>query len=91
MGRNLKVPASFIETEGVFITKPCDIANYFNILQGWWTNWEILSVTDDSVSQTFMKDFIIKERQCMFEFHHVEKEYERLRDSVISLWRKISR
>ena len=30
MGRNSNMPASFAESNGKFITKPHDIANYFN-------------------------------------------------------------
>jgi hypothetical protein len=63
---------SFVESEGMFITKP-DIANYFN---EYFTGKvdklrNAMIPTDGSMSYTLIKDCI---RQCMFKFHQVERE-----------------
>lgn len=80
MCRNSNMSTYFVETEGVFITKPCAIANYFSnyfagkvdILRN------ALSPSDGLLLYTLIKDCIIKERQCMLEFHQVEKEVEKM-------------
>ncbi|KAK6321486.1 hypothetical protein J4Q44_G00084620 [Coregonus suidteri] len=76
IGRNSNMSASFVESEGIFIRKPHDITNYFN---EYFTGKveklrNAMSPTDGSMSYTLIKDCIMKERQCMFEFHQVERE-----------------
>lgn len=76
MGRNSNMHAFFIETDGTFITKPYDIANYFN-------NYFISKVdklrnamckTNDNVAYIIIKVDIIREKQGMFVFQQVVEE-----------------
>lgn len=77
MGRGKNTTASYIETDGAFITKPQDIANYFN---NYFTSKiqilrNAMRATEDMEPQTIIKDYIMMGKRCMFKFHNVEKQY----------------
>ncbi|KAK1900116.1 Bile salt-activated lipase [Dissostichus eleginoides] len=74
--RDPNMHPSFIETEGKFITKPADIANHFN---DHFTNKvdklrNAMGAVEDTVSHHIIKDRIMREKQCMFEFHNVTED-----------------
>lgn len=77
MGRGKNATASFVETEGIFITKPQGIANYFN--NYFTSKIQILKnamrATEVKGPQTIMKDCTMMGKKCMFNFHCVEKQY----------------
>lgn len=64
---------SFVELHGVYLTKPIQIANYFN---EYFVNKvsnlrETMKCMADSNSNELIETFIMKDKLCSFEFHQV--------------------
>lgn len=76
MGRQSNMLPSYIESDGVFITKPLDMANYFN-------NYYVEKVNKlrcnmnmelNSSSCTMIDNRIMRGKTCKFEFKRVDTE-----------------
>ena len=81
-----KVP-SFIEVEGIFITRPVDIANYFNsfFINKVNTIRDQMLPVSDGLSDSIIKNKIMKDKVCNFEFKRIgEEEVEKLLCSINS-------
>ena len=76
MGRKSNTSISFIQSEGLFITKPYDIANYFNDF--FKNKVEKLrggqQLSDGSLSNSLIKKEIMKDKNCLFNFNQIDKE-----------------
>ena len=73
MGRSSQQTHSFIEINGAFLTKPVDIANYFN---NYFTSKvenlrAIMTPSDGSSSCALIENYIMKEKNCQFDFMEV--------------------
>lgn len=64
---------SFVELNGVYLTKPIQIANYFNdYFVNKVSNFrETMKYTVDSNSNELIERCIMKDKLCSFEFHQV--------------------
>lgn len=76
MGRKSSTSSSFIQSDGVFITKPYEIANYFN-------NFFIGKVdklrnnmqsSDGAVSNKLISNGIMENNNCHFEFQQISTD-----------------
>ena len=67
---------SFIESDGSFITKPTDIANYFNeFFIGKISKFRYeMPATNTDTTHPSISDQIMKDKHCNFEFHKVSVE-----------------
>ena len=76
MGRKPSYSPSFIEVDGSFIIKPFDFVNHFN--DYFTSNVEKLrsemTTLNSEPSYFCMKDLIMKEKDCCFEFGQVSEE-----------------
>ena len=75
-GKKANSAPSFIESDGSFITKPTDIANYFN----YFSIGKISKLRDDmpatnaDTTHPSISDQIIKDKNCNLEFREVRVE-----------------
>ena len=88
MGRDTKAKVpTFIEVNGVFLTKPVDIANYFNnfFITKIKNIRDRMSPINSGLSQTIIRNKIMKGKECNFEFKEITiEEMEKLLMSVRS-------
>lgn len=65
---------SLVESEGVYLTKPLNISNYFN---NYFVNKVIklrenMDINDNSKSNMLIQKHITNNKKCSFEFHQVD-------------------
>lgn len=85
MGRKSNSTTSFIESEGAFITKPLDIANYFNdyFMGKVSTLRQGMPTSSCESSYLCIKKQIMKDKNCTFELRKVSiDEVEKLLLSI---------
>ena len=70
MGKKANSTPSFIESDGSFITKPTDIANYFNnFFSGKISKLRhYMPATNADITHPSISDQIMKDKHCHFEF-----------------------
>ena len=70
MGRKTNSTPSFIKSDGLFITKPFDVANYFNdyFIGKVGKLRQKMPTTNSEPSHSCIKKQITKEKHCKFEF-----------------------
>ena len=82
MGRNTKSSPSYLEVEGNVITKPTDIANYFN--NYFKEKVEKLRTSmpnsDNSTSYLLIKNKIMKDKIWKFKLDRVSRSRSRKND-----------
>ena len=73
MGRKTKSTPSFIESIGLIITKPFDVANYFNdyFIGKVGKRRQEMPTTNSEQFYSCIKKRIMKEKHCKFEFYKV--------------------
>jgi len=73
MGRRTTGRASFVESEGMFLTKPSDIANYFNdfFINRVYALRQNMGNTDSNYLQ-LIKNNVMLDKSCTFQFNSVE-------------------
>lgn len=76
MGRSRTVHTSFIEVDGVYLTKPYSISNYFNtfFVDKVSTLRRNMDTVVTSKSVELIKSNIMKDKNCDFDFHQVQVE-----------------
>ena len=75
-GKKGKLSSSFIESDGSFITKPTDIANYFNdFFIGKISKLRHdMPATNADTTHPSISDQIMKDKHCHFKFRKVSVE-----------------
>ena len=66
--------ASFVESEGMFLTKPSDIGNYFNdfFINKVYALWQNMDNTDSDYLK-FIKNYVMLDKSCTFQFNSVDE------------------
>ena len=73
MGRKSNVSTPFVESNGLVLTKPSDIANHFNeyYVSKVANLRQAMGTTPNTVSMDCIKNVIMKDKNCEFSFHEV--------------------
>lgn len=78
MGRKGSTP-SFLEEDGQFFTKPCDISNYFshyfsNKIKGSYHHPDGDDDDDDGLSSKLIRGQKIRNKSCKFIFKNIDAD-----------------
>ena len=85
MGEKANSAPSFIESDGSFITKPTDTANYFNdfFLRKINKLRDDMPATNAYTTHSSISDQIMKDKNCTSEFHKVS--VEKVKKTLLSI------